>query len=353
MTPATSSEETQAAVVALIDSLPTAVALFEDQRLAHANPAARALLGVVNSSAAKGDATAEASALTDVLGNRWLAGAVSETTETGAPLELELGHGDRRLLARTSTTTTGAVALVLTDLTELRRIEALRRDFVTNASHELKTPVAGIQALSDSLELAMERNPERARSMVQRLQIEAERLAQLVRDLLDLARLEDHEPGTGGQWQRVDVAELVRTQVERLQAFADELGVTLTATCADEAAVVGSLADLRLIVTNLLENAIQYNRPGGTVSVNVRRDGDRVLLEVADSGLGIPVADQDRIFERFYRVDKARSRLAGGTGLGLSLVRHAVQLHEGSVAVESEPGVGSTFRVQLPVTSDR
>jgi signal transduction histidine kinase len=326
----------------LLEDLPTAVLLFSDRELAYANPAAEALFRV--------DRRSAGSPL-QVLGVEGLADAVAEAAETGRTVEVEVQRVDRELSARASVTAEGEVALVVTDLTELKRIEALRRDFVTNASHELKTPVAGIQALSESLGLAIDRDPERARRMIERIQTEAERLAQLVRDLLDLARLEEY--ATGGGRIRVDLAALVREQTARLQPIAERRGVTVRVDSPQHASVVAQPEDLRLVVSNLLENAVQYNRRGGEVRARVRRGAGEVVLEIVDTGLGIADAEQDRIFERFYRVDKARSRQVGGTGLGLSIVRHAVQRHGGEVTVRSILGEGSTFRVVLPVEGER
>jgi signal transduction histidine kinase len=244
------------------------------------------------------------------------------------------------------------VALVVTDVTDSRRLEEVRRDFVTNASHELKTPVAGMQALADSLGLAIDRDPGRARSMIVRLQIEATRLGKLVRELLDLARLEE-DTAAATEHQRVDLAEIVRVQTERLSGLAESRGVALKFDAAQPAPLVALPGDLRLIAANLIENAIRYNRPGGRVDVRVQRLPAHVVLEVEDNGIGIPDVDRDRVFERFYRVDRARSRAAGGTGLGLSIVRHAAERHGGDVVAESVLGLGSTFRVTLPVEGSR
>lgn len=325
----------------LLDDLPTAILLFTGRELAYANPAARALFRVGRQ---------ETRTPLQILGVEGLADAVTEARETGRTVEVEVQRAERELIGRASVTAEGEVALVVTDLTDSKRVEAMRRDFVTNASHELKTPVAGIQALSESLGLAVERDPDRARRMIQRLQLEAERLAQLVRELLDLSRLEE----AGAQTRsRVDVAQLVRAQVQRLRPLAGERDVSVRAECTGRATVVSLPEDVRLIVGNLLENAVQYNRPGGEVVARVRREGSAVVVEVADTGLGIAEAEQHRIFERFYRVDKARSRQAGGTGLGLSIVRHAAQRHGGEVSVRSILGEGSTFRVVLPVEGER
>jgi signal transduction histidine kinase len=328
----------RARVERLLDNLPTAMLLFTTDGLAYANPAAQEMFSC--------DRQAHRTPLR-VLGVAGLADAVTEARETDRTVEVEVQRGDRELVARASVAAAGEVALVVTDLTETRRLEEVRRDFVTNASHELKTPVAGIQALADSLILALERDPDRARTMVWRLQQEAVRLAQLVRDLLDLARLEEGLAHSGRR--RVDLADVIRAQVNGVSALAEQRRVAVAYDDTGPAPVVALPEDLRLIVANLLENAVLYNRPGGEVRVRARRRGGQVELEVADNGLGVPEADRDRIFERFYRVDKARSRAAGGTGLGLAIVRHAVARHGGDVGVSSVLGEGSTFRVVLPV----
>jgi signal transduction histidine kinase len=332
--------EERSRIERLLEQLPTAVLLFDDTGLVYANPAAEGLFAL---SGTIGRSPLQVLRMTD------LADAVAEVHETGTPVELEVEWDGRQLAGRVSETTAGEVAMVVTDLTEARRVEAVRRDFVTNASHELKTPVAGIQALSDALPLAMERDEARARQMVGRLQTEAARLGQLVRDLLDLARLEDAAAQKG---RRVDVSRVVLAQIDRMRALAQQREVRLECDCADEAAVVAVPEDVRLIVANLLDNAIQYSRPGGAVAVRVERRPGHVVLHVVDDGIGIAEGDRDRIFERFYRVDRARSRAAGGTGLGLAIVRHAVARHGGDVSVESVLGEGSTFRVVLPVEGD-
>jgi signal transduction histidine kinase len=332
--------EERSRIERLLEQLPTAVLLFDDSGLVYANPAAERLFSL---SGAVGRSPLQVLTMAD------LADAVAEVRETGTPVELEVAWDGRQLAGRVSETTSGEVAMVVTDLTETRRIEAIRRDFVTNASHELKTPVAGIQALSDSLPLAMGRDEARARQMVGRLQTEAARLGQLVRDLLDLARLEDAAAQKG---RRVDVSAVVLAQMDRVRDLARQRGVRLECDCADEATVVAVPEDVRLVVANLLDNAIQYSRPGGAVAVHVERRPGHVILHVADDGIGIAEVDRERIFERFYRVDRARSRVVGGTGLGLAIVRHAVARHGGDVSVESVLGEGSTFRVVLPVEGD-
>jgi signal transduction histidine kinase len=260
---------------------------------------------------------------------------------------VEIERAEAILAARASAIDATEVVLVIRDVTRARRLAAVRRDFVVNASHELKTPVAGIQALAESLSLALAHEPARATRMVARMELEAGRLARLVRDLLDLARLE--EADTSDERRPVDLVPVITGQVERLHRAAVDNRVTVTTDMPDRAVIVAVPEDVRTIVANLIENAIRYNRPGGSVVVTLSSGDGRVELVVSDTGEGIPPQERERIFERFYRIDKARSRAAGGTGLGLALVRHATHRLGGVLKLDSELGVGSTFRVELDV----
>jgi signal transduction histidine kinase len=241
-----------------------------------------------------------------------------------------------------------SVLLVLRDVTEARRVEAVRRDFVANASHELKTPVAAIQALAETIGSAASEDPGAVPRFVEQLERESKRLARVISDLLDLSRLE----GATAERSEVRFDRLAADEAERYRRRADRAGVSLQVAADGPVSITGSARDLGLLVRNLVENAIQYTRRGGNVTVSVRLDdGGRAMLEVRDSGIGIPSKEQSRIFERFYRVDRARSRETGGTGLGLSIVRHVAENHGGTVAVDSEVGRGSTFTVRLPARS--
>jgi signal transduction histidine kinase len=327
----------------LLEALPSAVLLFQETTLVHANRAALRILHI------EPEGDGHLPQLRDESADALLH-AVEEASAVGRAVAIEIERDGAVLAAQAVELTSGETALVVRDVTRERRLAAVRRDFVINASHELKTPVAGIQALADSLALALRHDPARGARMVQRIEQEAERLARLVRDLLDLARLEEREQD---QEQRpVDVVKVVAGQLDRLQAAADSQGVAVRTELPETAVVVAAPEDVRSIVANLLENAVRYNRRGGSVSVQVSRHDGRVALEIVDTGEGIAPDDRERIFERFYRVDKARSRAAGGTGLGLSLVRHAVQRLGGTIVVHSELGAGSTFRVELPVAQD-
>ncbi len=238
----------------------------------------------------------------------------------------------------------GSVLLVVRDVTEARRLDSVRRDFVTNASHELKTPAASIQAAAETIKTAARDDPGVIPRFADRLELEAFRLSRIVSDLLDLSRLEsgtdlDEEIALGG---------ILRDEAERFERAAAEAGVSLGMSVDDVPLVRGSARDLSLLVRNLVDNAIRYTRPGGRIDVALCAETDGVVVSVKDTGLGIPSRDLPRIFERFYRVDRARSRETGGTGLGLSIVKHVVENHGGTVSVRSELGRGTTFEVRLP-----
>jgi signal transduction histidine kinase len=239
----------------------------------------------------------------------------------------------------------GSVLVVLRDVTEAKRVESVRRDFVANASHELKTPVAAIQALAETIEAAAGDDPGAVPRFAGQLRGEARRLSRVIADLLDLSRLE----AEAGEHTEVQFDRVAAEEAERYRRRAERAGVSLDVAADGPVIVRGSPGDLGLLVRNLVENAIHYTRRGGTVSVSVDVDDGRAVLEVRDSGIGIPSKDQGRIFERFYRVDRARSRETGGTGLGLSIVKHVAENHGGSVSVQSELGRGSRFIVRLPI----
>ena len=239
----------------------------------------------------------------------------------------------------------GSVLLVVRDITEARRIDEVRRDFVANASHELKTPAAAIQAAAETIRSAAADDPAAVRRFASQLELDAFRLSRIVADLLDLSRLE-----TGSDLDdrpRLDI--IVREEALRFREVAVETDLTLTIDVAEVPAVRGSTRDLSLLVRNLIDNAIRYTKPGGTVVVQVSATDDQVHLYVRDDGVGIPTRDLSRVFERFYRVDRARSRDTGGTGLGLAIVRHVTENHGGTVRVASELGRGTSFDVTLPL----
>ncbi len=243
----------------------------------------------------------------------------------------------------------GAV-LVLQNVTELRRLENLRREFVSNVSHELKTPLTTIQAYTETLLDGAIDDATHNREFLKRIEEQAERLHRLILDLLSLARIESAEEAF--ELLPVSIDDTVRACVEEHQAVASGKGISLvTKPAPDPVMVWADEEGIRTVLDNLVGNAIKYTPSGGRVLVRWHIDGRRAVLEVEDTGIGIPQQHQSRIFERFFRVDKARSRELGGTGLGLSIVKHWTQVFGGSVEVRSELGRGSLFTLRLPVVS--
>ena len=231
----------------------------------------------------------------------------------------------------------------LTD--RLQTTEEVRRRFVSDASHELKTPLASIRLLSDSILQTDQMDPEMVRDFVSDIGKEAERLTRITEHLLALTRL-DSLPA--GQTEPVDLGQVTRRVVTMLTPVADAAGVSIEQNQKPGCVVLGTEDDLYQICHNLVENAIKYNFPGGKVFVEVYPDADQILLEVGDTGIGIPDEDLPKVFNRFYRVDKARSRAAGGTGLGLSIVRDTVRRHGGWVTARPRHPEGSIFTVGFP-----
>jgi len=236
-----------------------------------------------------------------------------------------------------------AAVVVFDDVTERHRQEAVRRDFVANVSHELKTPIGALSLLAETL--ADERSPEVVDRLVARVGTEAQRVAAIVDDLLDLSRIEEAPPG---RLESVDLASVVGEVADRVGPTAERRHIALDVEVPVGVGVAGSRSQLLSLVRNLVENAVKYSDGGTTVAVRVSRDADDAVVEVVDRGIGIPAADLDRVFERFYRVDRARTRETGGSGLGLSIVRHVVQAHGGTVRLASTEGEGTTVTVRLP-----
>ena len=229
------------------------------------------------------------------------------------------------------------------DITEKSRIDTVQTDFVANLSHELKTPIGAVAALADSLN--GETETEVVWRLAERIVTESHRMSRIVDDLLDLSRVEF---GGTEEWSDVDLGSVLVEAVGTNQHAAKRQGLGLSLTGSAELLVRGDRSQLVSVISNLVDNAIKYSEAGGVVLVEGMIQGDEVVVTVTDHGIGIAERDQKRIFERFYRVDKARSRATGGTGLGLSIVRHIVLEHGGSIDVRSEEGIGSTFMVRLP-----
>jgi two-component system, OmpR family, phosphate regulon sensor histidine kinase PhoR len=240
----------------------------------------------------------------------------------------------------------GAV-IVARDTSELARLARMRSDFVANVSHELKTPLTAIRGYSETLRDGALEEAATARRFLDRILDQSRRLELLLDDLLTLSRLES--PEAPSERQPVDLGRLVERSIETVASHAEQRRVELRVEIGDDLpTLTGDPRALERLLLNLLDNAIKYNRPGGSVLVGLAAVGPEIEITVADTGIGIPHAALDRIFERFYRVDKGRSRDEGGTGLGLAIVKHVAQSHGGRVEVASRPGGGSTFRVLLP-----
>jgi two-component system sensor histidine kinase SenX3 len=239
----------------------------------------------------------------------------------------------------------GATARV-EDVTELRRVESVRRDFVANVSHELKTPIGALTLLAETIAAADD--PESARGLFDQMVREADRLARIVDDLLDLSLIEAQQSPTR---ERMPLRVLLDEAVERVRAIALAKGIPIFyEPPTDDIVIACDPTQLVSAFTNLLDNAVKYSDERSSVEVGATDRQEVVAVWVRDRGIGIPSRDLERIFERFYRVDRARSRATGGTGLGLSIVRHVAQVHGGDITVESAEGEGSTFEITLPVS---
>ena len=235
------------------------------------------------------------------------------------------------------------VAVVLFDITQSEQAEQRRREFTANVSHELKTPLQSISGYSELMKCGMTK-PEDVQPFAQRIYTETQRLISLVEDIINLSHLDE---GDSYDWKQVDLFAAAREVVGSLRDVAAGKGVVLT--LEGNAAMIRGIPELvRQVIYNLCDNAIKYNRPGGSVTVTVSQEDGCALLTVKDTGIGIPEGEQDRIFERFYRVDKSRSKEVGGTGLGLSIVKHAALLHNAKIQVDSRLGEGTTIRVRFP-----
>jgi two-component system sensor histidine kinase SenX3 len=236
----------------------------------------------------------------------------------------------------------GAVAIV-EDASERQRIDAIRRDFVANVSHELKTPVGALGLLAETLE--EEEDPEVITRLSQRVATEAERLGRIIDDLLDLSRIEVNE---GPVPEEARVADLIDEALRPLRPLASARGIAVeVADLPDRLSLTCNRRDLVSAISNLVDNAVKYSENGGLVRLSARSCDGSIDISISDRGIGIPQRDMGRIFERFYRVDRARSRTTGGTGLGLSIVRHVAANHGGTVDVTSKEGEGSTFVLRL------
>jgi len=276
---------------------------------------------------------------------------IKEVIQTGKPLSqevrLETAHRPHlQVQASVTEQTPRSVVLVFHDITEIKRLERMRKDFVANVSHELRTPLAAIQGYLETLVDGGLENPAEAKEFLAILQKHTDRMTNIVRDLLQLSRIESGlDPIRPA---RIDLREAVDRNLLLLKPLAEKKGQTLDVSIAPGLSLQADPEKLNQVLINLLDNAIKYTPDRGTISVGAAESDTAVTIEVRDSGIGIPKEDLTRIFERFYRVDRTRSRELGGTGLGLSIVKHIVEAHGGKITVESELGKGSRFILVLP-----
>ncbi|WP_166996352.1 sensor histidine kinase [Paramicrobacterium fandaimingii] len=270
-------------------------------------------------------------------------------TRTVTLERVRTGDVARVLAVRAAPLGTRYVVVLANDLTESIRLDEVRRDFIANISHELKTPIGAISVLTEAIESSVD-DPERVRHFAEKMTAEADRLAALTADIINLSKLQAdqalHMP------ELVSIDAVVDQAVQKNSVVAASRQVTITRGAPTHLTVYGEEPLLAMALQNLVSNAVQYSPDGSRVGVGTRLVGDTVEIRVTDQGVGIPKEDHDRVFERFYRVDGARSRNTGGTGLGLAIVKHTAQNHGGNVSVWSQPGNGSTFTVRLPVATD-
>jgi len=336
---------------AILESMHEGVlALDTQERVITVNRAAEALLGVV-ATQAKGHTIQEV--VRNVALQRLLVAAVHSPEPTTADIVLR-GAGERFLQA-TATALRDAqgreigVLVVLNDVTQLRHLENIRRDFVSNVSHELKTPITSIKGFVETLRDGALEDREHAGRFLEIIARHAERLHAIIEDLLALSRLEQDSDGYDIPRLETSLLEVIQAAILDCAAKAEAQHVTVLPTCAAELRAAVNAPLLEQALVNLLENAITYSNPESRVWVTAHQEDDLLVIAVRDQGIGIPQDHLDRIFERFYRVEKARSRERGGTGLGLAIVKHIAQVHGGQVLVTSAVGQGSTFMLRLPL----
>jgi two-component system phosphate regulon sensor histidine kinase PhoR len=333
---------------AILGSMVEGVAVVNGaERLVFANPGFAAILGL-------DVPPVSGSSLLEVVRQTELIEAVRRVLAGEPRVEAEIATGTLRqhyfaaTVASVRAGETSGAVIVLHDITDLRKLERIRRDFVANVSHEFRTPLTAIQGFTETLLAGAMDDPQNRLRFLGIILEHSRRLARLTEDLLKLSQMDADRLEL--EVRRVSVSVLVESCFEtaRHRAAEKELNLSLDLPPGIPD-VSGDARRLQEVLQNLLDNANQYTLPGGKITLSVRRRAEEVIFTVTDTGIGIPQADQPRIFERFYRVDAARSREAGGTGLGLAIARHLIEVHGGRIWVESELGVGSKFHFSVPV----
>jgi two-component system phosphate regulon sensor histidine kinase PhoR len=238
--------------------------------------------------------------------------------------------------------------VVFNDVTHLRRLENMRRDFVANVSHEIKTPLTAIKGFVETLHRGKVDDPQEAGRFLGIIQKHADRLSSIVEDLLSLSRIEQEDEGKTIKLEQGNVNDVFQSATQICRSKAEEKNITIRPVCEENISAKFDTTLLEQAVVNLLDNAIKYSEPKSTILLKAQPNDSEIRISVEDQGIGIAQKHLPRLFERFYRVDKARSRNLGGTGLGLAIVKHIAQAHGGHITVESTLGVGSAFTIHLP-----
>jgi two-component system phosphate regulon sensor histidine kinase PhoR len=331
----------RAKLAAVLDRMTDGVLIADDGgRVTFLNPAAGHLFAAP---AALGRTVAE------VVRQHQLVEAWRRSQETGEAQEESLETPARRQLLRLVVLPdrhTGGSLLLVHDLTRVRRLETVRRDFISNVSHELRTPLASLKALTETLRDGALADPQAAPRFLARIETEVDALTQMAQELLELTRIESGQSPL--ELAGISPSHLLHSSADRMRAQAERAGLALTvAEAASLSEVRGDAARLQQVLVNLIHNAIKFTSSGGQVTLSAESDGEFVLFSVKDTGVGIPEENLERVFERFYKADRARS--GGGTGLGLSIARHIVEAHGGRIWAESVEGRGSTFLFTIPV----
>jgi two-component system phosphate regulon sensor histidine kinase PhoR len=292
-----------------------------------------------------------------IIHNFELEGMINHALETGQSIDKHLEiQNPNPLVFRVNVTTLknggaeqGGLVVVLKDITERKRVEEMRSDFVANVSHELRTPLTSIRGFAETLLDGAVEDPKVSRTFLEIINTETERLSRLIDELLNLSRIEDRKAVPN--WQDVKITDLINRAAAILQPRALEKEIKIDIEAPESLPVFKGDSDMLCqVLINLIDNSISYTLSGGEIRVRAYATAHELKVDVQDNGIGIPPESLYRVFERFYRVDKARSREQGGTGLGLSIVKHIIDAHHGSVNVESSVGLGSTFSFVLPLT---
>ncbi len=325
------------------------LAVDQDLNVMLVTPAAKQLLGITGSPEGVPIQLASRDVKLDSVLSEGMKQDGVYMNEVAARTAAHRGHRPIRLYVSPmieDNKTVGAVALV-EDITELRRLEQVRTDFAANVSHELKTPLTSIKGFVETLQNGAIEKPEMAQKFLRIIMLEADRLTRLINDILTVSKLESGSDAVPSERIRLD--EMADDVADMLRILASEKNVTITCNHTQEpSCIMGNADRVEQMLINLIENAIKYNKQGGSVTVSLFNSPDTVNLSIADTGIGIPEENGQRLFERFYRVDKGRSRSMGGTGLGLSIVKHIVKSMNGMIEVHSKVGEGTEFLVTLP-----